>query len=89
MSDRADSMREDVLKLVRRSPFKPFVINMDNGDRILVEHPENIAFDLGGNGRKPSPYVHVISRGASSLGTFDAVISVALEGHADPLPQED
>jgi len=30
--------------LLRSVPFRPFSLNMENGDHIVIEHPENIAF---------------------------------------------
>ena len=42
---RVDSIRAEVQRLMRSTPFHPFALLMENGDRILVEHPENIAFD--------------------------------------------
>jgi hypothetical protein len=44
---RAESIRAQVYHLVRAAPFHPFALLMENGDRIVVEHPENIAFDPG------------------------------------------
>jgi hypothetical protein len=51
---------------------------MENGDRIIIEHPENIAFDPGGNGPPPRSDFSVISRQLFFIGTFEAVTSVAL-----------
>ena len=42
---RADSIRSEVRRMVRQAPFRPFVLSMENGDRISIGHPENIAFD--------------------------------------------
>ncbi|MBN2309331.1 MAG: hypothetical protein JXR94_10190 [Candidatus Hydrogenedentes bacterium] len=51
---------------------------MENGDRIVIEHPENIAFDPGGNGSPPRSGFSVVSRQVFFFGTFEAVTSVAL-----------
>ena len=40
-------VRAEVQRLFRQVPFRPFVLNLENGDRITIEHPENIAFDPG------------------------------------------
>jgi hypothetical protein len=47
---------------------------MENGDRVLVEHPENIAFDPRPNAR--SNYLFVITGKLRVHSTFDAVTSV-------------
>ncbi len=71
-------VREKIQRLVRASPFRPFALNLENGDRIIVEHPENIAFHPGMNGSQGSEDFHVISNGLWSYGTFEAVTTVAL-----------
>ena len=44
---RAKEMRQDVQRLVNNRPFQPFLLMLKNGERITIEHPENIAFDPG------------------------------------------
>jgi hypothetical protein len=46
---------------------------MENGDRVSIGHPENIAFDPVGD----SPDFYVISGRIRLFGTFEAVTSVA------------
>lgn len=38
---------ESIQKHVRAHPFRPFLIELDNGERIPVEHPENINIFMG------------------------------------------
>jgi hypothetical protein len=45
---RADVIRAEVIRMVRRVPFRPFVLSMENGDRVTVGHPENFAFEPEG-----------------------------------------
>lgn len=70
---RADVIRAEVIRMVRRAPFQPFVLSMENGDRVTVDHPENIAFELDGD----STDFYVMSRGIRLFSSFDAVSSVA------------
>ena len=72
---RTEAHRLSVRQLVQQRPFQPFALNMENGDRIIVEHPENIAFDVRDNGRDS---LSVISERLQYLSTFSAVTSVAL-----------
>ena len=72
---RTEANRTSVLQLVQQRPFEPFALNMENGDRIIIEHPENIAFDVRENGRDR---FSVISDRLQYLSTFSAVTSVAL-----------
>lgn len=68
-------VRAEVQRLIRQVPFRPFVLNLENGDRITIEHPENIAFDPGPDG---STDFYVISGRLRVFSTFEAVTSAAL-----------
>ena len=70
---RAESIRAEVIRMVRQAPFRPFVLSMENGDRVPIGHPENIAFDPEGE----SADFYVISGQVRLFGTFEAVTSVA------------
>ncbi len=41
---RVDEVRAQLQRLVRAAPFRPFIIKLENGEQVPVEHPENIAF---------------------------------------------
>ena len=75
---RTEVIHAAIRTTMRQVPFRPFTLNMENGDRIAIEHPENIAFDPGGNGSPPRSDFSVISRQLFFIGTFEAVTSVAL-----------
>jgi hypothetical protein len=70
---RANTIRAEVTRMVHQAPFRPFVLSMENGDRVTIGHPENIAFDPEGD----LPDFYVISGPRRLFGTFDAVLSVA------------
>jgi hypothetical protein len=70
---RAESIRAEVIRMVRQAPFRPFVLSMENGDRVLIGHPENIAFDPEGE----STDFYVISGRVRLFGSFEAVTTVA------------
>ncbi len=38
-------IRSELLRLLRQTPFRPFILTMVGGERAVIEHPENIAFD--------------------------------------------
>lgn len=75
---RAEAVLIEIQRLLRQVPFRRFALNMENGDRIIIEHPENIAFDPGANGTPGSPDFYVISRELRIFSTFEAVTSIAL-----------
>lgn len=72
---RTDLFRSEVQRLIRSAPFRKFVLSLENGDRALIEHPENIAFDPEPGG---SDDFYVISGKLRLFSTFTAVSSVAL-----------
>lgn len=70
--------------MIRANPFRPFALCMENGDRILIEHPENIAFDPSDDdsaGRSAEFYV--ISQQLRMFSNFSAVTSIAIIDRAD------
>ena len=59
--------------MVHQAPFRPFILSLENGDRVSIGHPENIAFDPQGE----SPDFYVISGRVCLFSTFEAVTNVA------------
>ena len=53
-------------------------MTMENGSRIPVEHPENIAFQPPSNGSPGSDDFYVLTNELRRFATFDAVTTVAL-----------
>jgi hypothetical protein len=75
---RVEAVRSEVQRLLKSAPFRPFALTLQNGDRVLIEHPENIAFDPGNNGSPGSEEFYVISSRPRLFSAFRAVSSVAL-----------
>jgi hypothetical protein len=68
-------IRAEVQRLLDQRPFRPFALLMENGDRVIIEHPENIAFDPDAQGVAD---FYVISGRLRLYSTFEAVTSVSL-----------
>jgi hypothetical protein len=83
-------VRSEIQRLLRQAAFQPFILNLENGDRITIEHPENLAFDPGTNGPDSgSKDFYVISGRLRVYSTFEAVTHVALadtQKAASPIP---
>jgi hypothetical protein len=76
---RVEAVRAEVQRLMHAAPFRPFALNLENGDRVVIEHPENIAFDpANAEGAGGSEDFYVISGRLRLFSTFGAVASVAL-----------
>jgi len=72
-------VRSEIQRLLHQAPFRPFVLNLENGDRLTIEHPENIAFDpASDDSLNGSSDFYVISGRLRVFSTFEAVTHVAL-----------
>ena len=70
--------RQQVQRLVRQVPFRQFVITFENGDRALIEHPENLAFVPSVNGERDLPTdLDIVTKGLRLYTSFDSVTTVA------------
>jgi hypothetical protein len=72
---RTELIRSEVRRLLRQVPFRPFLLTLESGDRVLIEHPENIAFDPRPGS---SSDFYVISGSVRLFSTFEAVLSAAI-----------
>jgi hypothetical protein len=75
---RTEVVRAEVQRLLHQVPFRPFALSMENGDRIVIEHPENIAFDPAADDSRASTDFYVISGRLRVFSTFEVATSVAL-----------
>lgn len=75
---RTDVLRVEIRRLLHAVPFRPFVLNMANGDRVVIEHAENMAFDPSGDGSGGASDFYVTSRKLRLFSTFEAITSVAM-----------
>ncbi len=74
---RAETIRGEIQRLIRAVPFRRFILMLESGDRVLIEHPENIAFDP--EAKEPgSDEFYVITGRIRRFSTFSAVSSIAL-----------
>jgi hypothetical protein len=75
---RVETVRARIQQLLRVVPFRPFILSLENGDRVLIEHPENIAFDPPtSEGVGGSEDFSVIAN-RRLFSNFNAVTSVSL-----------
>lgn len=80
---RVEVIRSEVQRLLRAVPFRPFTLLLENGERIIIGHPENIAFDPGEGEGMGSEEFYVIADRLRLFSTFGAVTSVALVDRAE------
>jgi hypothetical protein len=71
-------MRDEILRLLEVRPYQPFEINLENGDRIVVEHPENLMMGPGQGSGRFANRLHVIGSSEVLFCTsLEKVTSVA------------
>jgi hypothetical protein len=68
-------VRSELQRLVRQVPFRPFVITLMGGERAVIEHPENVAFDPRPGS---SSDFYVLTGNLRLFSTFRAVSSLAM-----------
>jgi hypothetical protein len=73
---KVENIRAEVARLIHSAPFHRFVLNLENGDRVLIEHPENIAFNPEARTKDGSFYV--ITGKVKLFGSFESVTSIVL-----------
>jgi hypothetical protein len=74
---RTEDIRAEVHRLIRAVPFRRFILIMESGDPVVIEHPENIAFDPEGN-QPGGDEFYVITGRIRLFSTFGAVSGIAL-----------
>ena len=69
--------------MLRQAPFRPFVITFVRGERAIIEHHENVAFD-------PRPWrvtdFYVLTGSLRLFSTFEAVSSLAIIAGGGTIP---
>ena len=74
---RVETMREEVQRLVRVEPFEPFVITLESGQNVLIEHPENIAFDPSAKPEQQrANQFYVVTQQVRLFSHFDSITSI-------------
>ena len=77
---RADEVRAEMERLLRQVPFRPFVVTLENRQRLTVDHPENLGLSTAQDGRSAG---FRVPDGAPRLfSTFEAVTSITIEDQA-------
>ena len=74
---RVEAIRAEIQRLIHAVPFRRFILTLESGDRALIEHPENIAFDPEAKGLGSDEF-YIITGRLRLFSTFGAVSSIAL-----------
>jgi hypothetical protein len=82
---KVELVRSEVQRLLRQSPFRPFAISFVGGERAIIEHPENVAFDPRPGS---SSDFYVLTGSLRLFSTFADVSSVAILSGGGTVPGE-
>jgi hypothetical protein len=74
---RAEVIRNEIKRLIRSVSFHKFILILESGDRVRIDHPENIAFDPEATGVGSDEF-YVIAGRIRLFSTFEAISSIAL-----------
>jgi hypothetical protein len=82
---KVELIRSELQRLLRQAPFRPFAITFVGGERAIIEHPENVAFD-------PRPGAstdfYVLTGSLRLFSTFEAVSTLAIIAGGGTIPGE-
>lgn len=70
-----EAFRNELRRMLRQAPFQPFVLSFAGGERAIIEHPENIAFDPRPGG---SSDFYILTSGLRMFSSFEAVSSASM-----------
>ncbi len=87
MATKTEILRTQIRHLQNRSPFSPFEINLENGDRIVVEHPELIAYDPRDGAEMGTGRLAILTNEVNITTTFESITSVAEIDRGRPLKE--
>ena len=73
---RIQGVRDEIQRLLDQIPFRPFVITLESGHRIGVEHPENIKSPSGNINLVELDDFYVRTGQMRLYSNFEAVTSI-------------
>ena len=82
---KVELVRAELQRLLRQPPFQMFVITLKGGERAVIEHPENVAFDPRPGS---SSDFYVLTGSLRLFSTFADVSSVAILSGGGEVPGE-
>lgn len=71
----AEHFRTELQRLLRQTPFRPFLLTFAGGEHAVIEHPENIAFDPRPGGTSE---FYVLTGSLRMFSTFECVSSATI-----------
>ena len=75
-------MRAEIIRLLKAVPFRPFIIVMDSGQRVVIRHSENVALDP----TVETVNCYALSEGIMYILPWEKMSSLALADSGEPLP---
>lgn len=82
---KAELIRSEIQRLLRQSPFRPFVISFAGGEQAVIEHSENVAFDPRPGA---SSEFYVLTGSLRMFSTFEAVSNLSILSGGGTIPGE-
>lgn len=73
----------EVVQLLKAAPFRPFLVVMDRGQRVVIRHPENVAYDP----ERETANCYALADGVIHILPWKKIAHVALADAGQLLPQ--
>ena len=74
----AETFAQALRALARRKPFKPFIVELVSGERVLIEHPEALVYRGGAA-------VHISPTGEITLFDHEGVAELSDQSPSAPV----
>lgn len=74
----ADVVRSEIQRLRYARPFRPFALNMGDGDQVVIKDPDTLSFESPSGQTARSDEFYVMSKKFWLYSTFKSVASVVL-----------
>ena len=75
-------MRDEVVRMLQSSPFRPFVIVMDSGQQVPIRHSENVAYDP----ERPLRHCYAVADGIMHALPWEKISNLAWADEGQRLP---
>lgn len=82
---KTEHVRAELQRLLRQTPFRPFILTMKGGERAVIDHSENVAFDPRPGA---STEFYALTGSLRLFSTFEDVSSVTMLSGGGTVPGE-
>jgi hypothetical protein len=83
-----ETTRQQLTHAMRQVPFRPVTLELKDGRSVVIERPEQVAFDPTGKNDDLWPEFIVLGRHCRVLGSFDEIHSISINEKKSSINEE-